>query len=217
VIGYVTAEAIPVGFITPTAITGSMPPGLDNQVATVALFGKPNERVLELDRRPRAGNGSTTRDGVGDPLPAVIHALRRQLVGKTFAKYFRVVCVAPQALSSGKRFVRGHWLTCAPVWIKGYRPKGDTPLSASGMPTLRGQVAGQLVAQRGLSEPVAEQRPELHEVAADERDDAAAACGRPAVAAGVEPRGADRDAIHLSHGRERWEQRRGPVLRGSCL
>jgi hypothetical protein len=30
VIGYIAAEAIPVGFITPAAITGSMPPGLAN-------------------------------------------------------------------------------------------------------------------------------------------------------------------------------------------
>jgi cutinase len=56
VIGYIAAEAIPVGFITPTAITGSMPPGLANHVATVALFGKPSNGCLKLDRRPRAGN-----------------------------------------------------------------------------------------------------------------------------------------------------------------
>ena len=51
VIGYIAAEAIPVGFITPTAITGSMPPGLANHVATVALFGKPSNGCLKLDRR----------------------------------------------------------------------------------------------------------------------------------------------------------------------
>jgi cutinase len=39
VIGYIAAEAIPVGFITPAAITGSMSPGLANHVAAVALFG----------------------------------------------------------------------------------------------------------------------------------------------------------------------------------
>ena len=43
--------------------------------------------------------------------------------------------------------------------------------------------------------------------AADERNDTTAASYRPAIAAGVEPRGADCDAVDLAHGRKRREQR----------
>ena len=53
-IGYIAAEAIPVDFITPTAISGSMPPGLANHAATVALFGKPSNECLNwIDEHER--------------------------------------------------------------------------------------------------------------------------------------------------------------------
>src|SRR5262249_22486618 len=88
-------------------------------------------------------------------------------------------------------------------------PGPQNPLSATG-PTSEGAASGtqpkvsrQFVAQYGVGQQFAEQRPELHQVAADERDDTAPARHRPAVAAGVEPRGADGEAVHPARGRER--------------
>jgi cutinase len=46
VIAYITADAIPAGFIPPAGITGPMPPGVANHVAAVALFGKPSNGFL---------------------------------------------------------------------------------------------------------------------------------------------------------------------------
>jgi cutinase len=47
VAGYITADAIPVGFIPPDGITGPMPPEVADHVAAVALFGKPSNGFLQ--------------------------------------------------------------------------------------------------------------------------------------------------------------------------
>jgi cutinase len=46
VIAYITADAIPAGFIPPAGITGPMPPDVAKHVAAVALFGKPSNGFL---------------------------------------------------------------------------------------------------------------------------------------------------------------------------
>ena len=51
VIGYITADAIPAGFIPPAGISGPMPADVANHVAAVALFGKPSNGFLNsIDR-----------------------------------------------------------------------------------------------------------------------------------------------------------------------
>ena len=51
VIAYITADAIPAGFIPPAGITGPLPPGVADHVAAVALFGKPSNGFLNsIDR-----------------------------------------------------------------------------------------------------------------------------------------------------------------------
>jgi cutinase len=50
VIGYITEDAIPAGFIPPAGITGPMPPELASHVAAVALFGKPSTGFLQVIR-----------------------------------------------------------------------------------------------------------------------------------------------------------------------
>ena len=47
VIGYITADAIPAGFVPPAGITGPMPAGVANHVAAVTLFGKPSNGFLQ--------------------------------------------------------------------------------------------------------------------------------------------------------------------------
>jgi cutinase len=47
VIGYITADAIPAGFVPPAGITGPMPAGVASHVAAVALFGKPSNGFLQ--------------------------------------------------------------------------------------------------------------------------------------------------------------------------
>lgn len=46
VIAYITADAIPAGFVPPAGITGPMSPDVANHVAAVALFGKPSNGFL---------------------------------------------------------------------------------------------------------------------------------------------------------------------------
>ncbi|WP_233211500.1 cutinase family protein [Mycobacterium sp. shizuoka-1] len=51
VVGYVTADKIPDGYVPPDGITGPMPPEIANHVAAVALFGKPSNGFLNsIDR-----------------------------------------------------------------------------------------------------------------------------------------------------------------------
>lgn len=51
VVGYVTADKIPDGYVAPSGITGPMPPEIANHVAAVALFGKPSNGFLNsIDR-----------------------------------------------------------------------------------------------------------------------------------------------------------------------
>jgi cutinase len=47
VIGYITADGIPAGFIPPPGITGPMPSSVAGHVAAVALFGKPSNGFLQ--------------------------------------------------------------------------------------------------------------------------------------------------------------------------
>ena len=55
VIGYVTAAAIPAGYVVPPGITGPMPPEVSDHVAAVALFGEPSSRFLNrIDAPPIA-------------------------------------------------------------------------------------------------------------------------------------------------------------------
>jgi cutinase len=55
VIGYVTAAAIPAGYVVPPGITGPMPPEVADHVAAVALFGEPSSRFLNrIDAPPIA-------------------------------------------------------------------------------------------------------------------------------------------------------------------
>ena len=57
-IDYIAAEAIPVGFITPTAITGSMPPGLVNHDGYIRHFDVivPPDAVAHID--PELGDAA---------------------------------------------------------------------------------------------------------------------------------------------------------------
>lgn len=47
VIGYITADSVPVGFALPAGLTGPMPAGVADHVAAVALFGKPSNGFLQ--------------------------------------------------------------------------------------------------------------------------------------------------------------------------
>src|SRR5208283_2471121 len=84
---------------------------------------------------------------------------------------------------------------------------GRCPTNSPGWSFLWDEIAGQLLVQHGLGEQFTEQRSEFHQVAADERDDAAAAGYRPAIPTGVEPGGAGRDTVHPANGGQCWEQR----------
>lgn len=48
VMGYSTADAVPAGFSLPSGISGPMPAGVADHVAAVALFGTPDEGVVNL-------------------------------------------------------------------------------------------------------------------------------------------------------------------------
>jgi cutinase len=47
VIGYLTVDAVPVGYDLPAGITGPMPADVADHVAAVALFGKPSQGFLQ--------------------------------------------------------------------------------------------------------------------------------------------------------------------------
>ena len=61
VIGYVTADAVPAGFMLPTGLTGPMPPQVADHVAAVALFGKPSSGFLDAFDAPPLVIGSLYR------------------------------------------------------------------------------------------------------------------------------------------------------------
>ena len=53
VMGYVTADAVPVGYAPPAGITGPMPPEVADHVAAVTLLGKPSNAFLgSIDAPP---------------------------------------------------------------------------------------------------------------------------------------------------------------------
>jgi cutinase len=58
VIGYVTTDAMPVGYTPPPGITEPMPPGVADNVAAVVLFGKPSGVFLDLIGAPPIVIGS---------------------------------------------------------------------------------------------------------------------------------------------------------------
>jgi cutinase len=58
VMGYVTADAIPPGYIPPAGITGPMAPEIADNVAAVALFGEPSSRFLDFVAAPPITIGS---------------------------------------------------------------------------------------------------------------------------------------------------------------
>ena len=47
VIGYITEDAVPTGFVLPAGIAGPMPASVANHVAAVVLFGKPSQGFLQ--------------------------------------------------------------------------------------------------------------------------------------------------------------------------
>jgi cutinase len=47
VVGYITEDAVPPGFVLPAGITGPMPASVANHVAAVVLFGKPSQGFLQ--------------------------------------------------------------------------------------------------------------------------------------------------------------------------
>lgn len=47
VIGYITEDAVPPGFVLPAGITGPMPASVADHVAAVVLFGKPSQGFLQ--------------------------------------------------------------------------------------------------------------------------------------------------------------------------
>lgn len=62
VMGYVTADQIPLGYIPPAGITGPMAPEIADHVAAVVLFGKPSTRFLDLISAPPITIGSLYAD-----------------------------------------------------------------------------------------------------------------------------------------------------------
>src|SRR3954453_2132406 len=66
--------------------------------------------------------------------------------------------------------------------------------------------------QRAGGEPVADQRTELHGVARAQRDDPAGPPGAEAVAALVEPRGLQRDALDLADWPQAGEDLLDPLV-----
>lgn len=62
VMGYVTADQIPPGYIPPAGITGPMAPEIADHVAAVVLFGKPATRFLHAISAPPITIGSLYAD-----------------------------------------------------------------------------------------------------------------------------------------------------------
>lgn len=62
VMGYVTADQIPPGYIPPAGITGPMAPEIADHVAAVALFGEPSTRFLSAINAPPITIGSLYAD-----------------------------------------------------------------------------------------------------------------------------------------------------------
>lgn len=62
VMGYVTADQIPLGYIPPAGITGPMAPEIADHVAAVVLFGKPSTRFLDAISAPPITIGSLYAD-----------------------------------------------------------------------------------------------------------------------------------------------------------
>lgn len=62
VMGYVTADQIPPGYIPPAGITGPMAPEIADHVAAVVLFGKPSTRFLDAISAPPITIGSLYAD-----------------------------------------------------------------------------------------------------------------------------------------------------------
>jgi cutinase len=74
VIGYITSDAIPPGYIPPPGITGPMPAKVADQVAAVALFGRPSNDFLNRFGAPPITIGRLYKDKTvdvcanGDPI-----------------------------------------------------------------------------------------------------------------------------------------------------
>jgi cutinase len=62
VMGYVTADQIPPGYIPPAGITGPMAPEIADHVAAVVLFGQPSTRFLDAIDAPPITIGSLYTD-----------------------------------------------------------------------------------------------------------------------------------------------------------
>jgi cutinase len=62
VMGYVTADQIPPGYIPPAGITGPMAPEIADHVAAVVLFGQPSTRFLDAIAAPPITIGSLYAD-----------------------------------------------------------------------------------------------------------------------------------------------------------
>ncbi|MGE2712601.1 cutinase family protein [Mycolicibacterium litorale] len=62
VMGYVTADQIPPGYIPPAGITGPMAPEISDHVAAVVLFGQPSTRFLGAISAPPITIGSLYTD-----------------------------------------------------------------------------------------------------------------------------------------------------------
>lgn len=62
VMGYVTADRIPPGYIPPAGITGPMAPEIADHVAAVVLFGAPSTRFLDAIGAPPIAIGSLYAD-----------------------------------------------------------------------------------------------------------------------------------------------------------
>ena len=77
VIGYVTSDAIPDGYIPPPGITGPMPAPVADHVAAVALFGRPSNGFLNRFGAPPITIGQLYKDKTidvcapGDPICSV--------------------------------------------------------------------------------------------------------------------------------------------------
>ncbi len=77
VIGYITSDAVPAGYIPPPGITGPMPAGVADHVAAVALFGRPSNDFLNRFGAPPITIGRLYKDKTidvcanGDPICSV--------------------------------------------------------------------------------------------------------------------------------------------------
>lgn len=77
VIGYVTSDAVPAGYIPPAGITGPMPASVADHVAAVTLFGRPSNDFLNRFGAPPITIGGLYKDktidvcATGDPICSV--------------------------------------------------------------------------------------------------------------------------------------------------